>query len=113
MKTITKLFCVCAGIMELAAGCSEIEAEMKSRELEWLIESQKYCTEEIDLYGTIQQSIGDFNEDGHLDYILSGRCRSDIYSPIRSCLLEGDGKGNFTLKKYPIKELDITQLEGN
>jgi hypothetical protein len=53
--------------------------------------------------GALGVALGDFNNDGHLDLIVSGRKLSELGSNNGLYLLQGDGKGGF-------KELEATNL---
>ena len=121
MKNITKL--LSCGMLALSLnGCSEIVkgltimAETESIKYTNQRNTQEsarvdYCAEidvGIDRKSSPSKIVGDFDGDGDLDYIITvNQWGNKIYS----FFLENDGKGNFKLKQYPVKELDINQLE--
>jgi hypothetical protein len=53
--------------------------------------------------GALGVALGDFNQDGHLDLLVSGRKLKQLGNNNGIYLLQGDGKGNF-------KELEATNL---
>jgi len=79
--------------------------DLKIENLEKGPEIVDYCSETKVYSGNNAPStiVGDFNEDGHLDFIVTGTKLEDN-STAQSFLYEGDGKGNFKLRQYEKKK---------
>ena len=82
------------GVIALA-GLSLVGCEKAESSSERIEKSKDYFAEinAVDSRGGVGIVSGDFNEDKHLD-IIYGTSMGRLY------FFEGDGKGNFKIKKY-------------
>lgn len=105
-KNLLKVLCFGGAL--LLSGCAfqnKYTKDLKIEQLEKGPEMVDYFAETKVFAGsgTLSTVVGDFNEDGHLDYIVTGTKVGDN-GMVQSFLYLGDGKGNFKLKQYEKKK---------